>query len=147
MSTPLAQIFNKSCKKILGIFVVLFFSVYKQWVAKHYQTLFCQPYWDGLPQPAKMFFAFALSQAPISLREEKYQVAPAKKTLALMKKAHKSGLFIVREGVYDYLVPSNLFLSASEIKSKTFVTCFTPGTLRAISTARFASASVTMPIK
>ncbi len=94
-----------------------------------------------------MFFAFALGQAPISLREQKYQVAPAKKTLALMKKAHKSGLFIVREGVYDYLVPSNLFLSASEIKSKTFVTCFTPGTLRAISTARFASASVTMPIK
>ena len=66
---------------------------------------------------------------------------------ALVKKAHKSGLFIGGESVFDYFAPSNLFLSASEIKSNTLVTCFTPGTLLAISTARFASASVTMPIK
>jgi hypothetical protein len=46
-----------------------------------------------------MFFAFALSQVPIFLKEQKYQAAPAQKTLAPMKKAHKCGLFIVRDGV------------------------------------------------
>jgi len=39
MSTPLAEIFKKYCKKNLLIFVIPFFSVYKQWLAMHRSIL------------------------------------------------------------------------------------------------------------